>query len=416
MASYPSRRDATDERKPRKKGHRSAGEGSIYASPDGGWRGAMTWTDPDGTRHRRMVRGRTSAEARDKLDELRDRLRKGSLEPAKVGTVGDYMARWLERERQRLRPATWRQREQYTRCYIVPAVGRRPIAKLTPADVEGMTAGMVARGLSPRSAAHARVILRRALGDATRDGLVHRNAAALARPPRVTGRTIEPGRDYLDAPQLRRLLAVATDHRIGALVTLAATTGLRQGELLGLSWNDVDWNGGTLTIRRSLARAWGSGRAAYALAEPKTKRSRRTIHVADVAIDALRREQREQEATRIAAGSAWQDRDRLIFTDPLGRSLVPAEVSRRFHALLEAAELPSVPFHGLRHSTATALLAAGVPLRVVSDLLGHSGIAITADFYAHVEPELRREAAYAMDRAMAGEAPPSPSSQQKGRR
>ena len=397
MASYSASR----------KRRRSSGEGSIYESPDGGWRGAMTWTDADGTRHRRMVRGRTSAEARDKLDELRDRLRKGSLEPARVGTVGEYLAVWLERERQRLRPATWRQREQYMRCYIVPAVGRRPVAKLTPADVEGMTAGMVARGLSPQTAAHARVILRRALGDAARDGLVHRNAASLARPPRVSGRTIEPGRDYLDAPQLRRLLAAATNHRIGALVAVAATTGLRQGELLGLSWDDVDWNGGKLTIRRSLARAWGSGRAAYALAEPKTKRSRRTIHLAGVAIDALRREQREQESARGGAGTAWQDRHRLIFTDPLGRPLVPAEVNRRFHALLEAAELPSVPFHGLRHSAATALLAAGVPLRVVSDVLGHSGIAITADFYAHVEPELRREAADAMDQAMAGEVLPT---------
>jgi integrase len=221
----------------------------------------------------------------------------------------------------------------------------------------------------------------------------------LARPPRVPRRTIEPGRDYLDADQLRRLLAVGTEYRIGALVTVAATTGLRQGELLGLSWSAIDLDAGTLTVRRSMARAWDGG---YALAEPKTGRSRRTIHLPAAAIQALRREQREQEAAQSAAGSAWQDRDGLVFTDAIGRPLYPTAVHRAFHALLKAAGLPPVPFHGLRHSAATALLSAGVPLRVVSDLLGHAGIAITADYYAHVEKQLRRDAADAMDRALAG--------------
>ena len=109
---------------------------------------------------------------------------------------------------------------------------------------------------------------------------------------------------------------------------------------------------------------------------------------------------REQAAAREAVGSAWQDRHRLVFTDTVGRPLIGDAAYRAFRELLTAAGLPMVPFHGLRHSTATALLSAGVPLRVVSDLLGHSGIAITADYYAHVERDLRRDAADAMDRAM----------------
>jgi integrase len=387
MASYPTRRSR----------RRSAGEGSVYESPDGGWRGALTWTDPDGSRHRRQVRGRTSAEAREKLDRLRGALHTGTLEPAGAGTVAEYLAGWLERERQRIRPSTWRQREQSLRCYVVPAVGRRPLGKLNPSDVERMTAGVVDSGLSPRTASHARVILRRALADALRDGLVHRNVAALARPPRVTARTIEPGRDYLTAPQLRALLTAAALHPIGPLVTLALTTGLRQGELLGLSWDDLNTEAGTLTVRRALARAWGGG---VELAEPKTRRSRRTVHLPAVAIAALERQRDRQATAQEAAGTAWQDRDRLIFTDAIGRPLNRVNVHRAFHELLAAANLPSIPFHGLRHSTATALLTAGVPLRVVSDLLGHSGIAITSDYYAHVEPALRREAAAAMDRAL----------------
>jgi integrase len=385
MASYPRSR------------RRANREGTIYHTPvENRWRAALTWTDESGKRHRRVVSGKTQADVRRRLGELRADLDRG-LAPVAAGTVGAFLAGWLEREKQRVRPATWRGRELHVRGYLVPALGTVPLAKLTPAHVERMTAAMVARGLSPRTSAHARVTLRRALSDAVRDGLVHRNVAALARPPRVARRTIEPGRDYLDASQLRRLLAVATEYRIGALITVATTTGLRQGELLGLSWDDVDWTARTLTVRRSMARAWGGG---YELAETKTNRSRRSVHLAAAAVDALRREEREQAAARHAAGSAWQDRDRLIFTDAIGRPLYPTAVHRAFRELLAAAGLPMVPFHGLRHSAATALLSAGVPLRVVSDLLGHSGIAITSDIYGHVEAPSRREAADAMDRAL----------------
>ena len=146
-----------------------------------------------------------------------------------------------------------------------------------------------------------------------------------------------------------------------------------------------------------MARAWGGG---VELAEPKTRRSRRTIHLPAPALAALERQGDRQATVREAAGTAWQDRDRLIFTDAVGRPLYRVAVHRAFHELLDTAGLPSIPFHGLRHSTATALLTAGVPLRVVSDLLGHSGIAITSDYYAHVEPTLRREAADAMERTL----------------
>ena len=322
MASYPTRRNRR---------RRSAGEGSVYQGADGRWRGAMTWTEPDGTRHRRVVRGLTAEAVRTRLDELRAKLRTGSLEPAGAGTVGEFLGGWVERERQRIRPSTWRQREQYVRSYLIPALGRRPLNKLTPADVEHMTAGLIESGRSPRTASHARIILRRALADAQRDGLVQ----VATWPPWLVhrasrARTIEPGRDYLDGAQLRRLLAVATEYRIGALVTVAATTGMRQGELLGLSWDDVDWQAGTLTVRRALARAWGGG---MELAAPKTGRSRRTLHLPALAVEGLHREQREQESARLAVGTAWQDRDRLIFTDAIGRPLYRTAVYRAFREL-----------------------------------------------------------------------------------
>jgi hypothetical protein len=158
---------------------------------------------------------------------------------------------------------------------------------------------------------------------------------------------------------MSRLQAVAVEYRVGALVTLAARTGMRQGELLGLSWDDVDLEGARLTVRRAMVRAWDGGTE---LAAPKTRASQRTIPLSPAAVEALRREHREQKEARQAAGSAWQDVDRLVFTDAIGRPLYRTALHRGYHELLAAAGLPPVPFHGLRHSAATAWLSEGVAL------------------------------------------------------
>jgi integrase len=374
-------------------------EGSLYFVPaENRWRGVVTWTDPTGRQHRRYVSAKTQTAVRKRIAQLTADLENG-LTPAPTGSVAAYLAAWLERLRQHVKPATWRQREQFIRLYVVPTIGSVALAKLTPSDVERMTAWIIETGRSPRTAAHTRVILRRALADAQRDGHVHRNVAALARAPRVERRAIEPGRDYLIPAQLSRLQAVAVEYRVGALVTLAARTGMRQGELLGLAWDDVDLEGARLTVRRAMVRSWDGGTE---LAAPKTRASQRTIPLSPAAVEALRREQREQDEARQAVASDWQDRDNLVFTDAIGRPLYRTAIHRGYHELLEAAGLPAVPFHGLRHSAATAWLSEGVALSVVSDLLGHAGIGITKDTYGHVTPELRETAREAMERLEGG--------------
>lgn len=382
---------------------RANGEGSLYPTSEGRWRGALTFVDGAGVRRRKTVSGRTRAAVRKALGKARDNLDAGRS-PLPAGTVAAFLAAWLDASRQRIRASTWRQYELSTRVYLVPLLGRVALAALAPVDVERMTAAVIAGGRAPRTAALARAVLRRALADAVRDGLVHRNVAALARPPHVPIHTLEAGRDYLDVSHLRRLLTGARVHPLGPLVTLAATTGLRQGELLGLWWSDVDTDARTLTVRRSLAVAWERGdagpRLGWAFAEPKTARSRRTIHLTATAIAALERQRLLQDAARDAAPWAWQDRDGLVFTDAEGLPLHGHQVTHAFHGLLRAAKLPSIPFHGLRHSAATTLLAEGIALKVVSEQLGHSTITITADRYSGVAPTQRRDAAEAMDRAL----------------
>lgn len=387
---------------------RSAGEGSVYRQGSR-WRGTVTWTNADGSRSRRYVSAPTSTEARDKLDALRRELRLGTLAPAgPADTVGDYLAGsgrldddgrlvegWIARHRSHVRPSTWRTAESYVRVYLVPALGRIQLARLTSADVERALASMVKpRGkLSPVSAAHVRTTLRTALTAAQRDDLVARNAAGDARPPQVPHRPVT----YLGAADVRRLLAATADEPLGPLYAIAATTGLRRGELLGLQWSDV--RDGTLTVRRAVSRDVAGG---WGTAEPKSARSRRSIPLPATARAALETQRARQDAARAAAGDAWQDRDGSVFTDEIGRRLLPEYVSHAFARSRRDAGVPPIRFHDLRHSAATMMLAEGVPLAVISEWLGHAGIAITAAHYAAVVPALRREAADAMDRALGG--------------
>jgi integrase len=389
---------------------RSAGEGAVYPFR-GGHRGAITWTDPDGTRHKRTVQGRTADEARAKLDDLRRDLRLGTLAPAGPAlTVGEYLAGWIVRDRMRVRPATWRGRESHVRVYLIPSLGRIALARLTAADVERALSTFLvdgrpdrpakrtrgrqnAAGISAQTVRHIRTTLRRALGDAVRDGLSGRNAAADSRPPYLPHRPIT----YLSSRDLARLLDATTDDEYGPVYALAATTGLRLGELLGLSWADVA--DGRLTVRRSLARAHGNG---WELAQPKSARSRRTIPLPARARQALETQRTRQRFAEKAAGTAWANQDGLVFTDAAGRPLRPEAVSRDFGKARDRTGVPRIRFHDLRHSAVTTLLAAGVPLAVISEWLGHSGIAITASAYAAVVPELLTDAADAMDRALGG--------------
>lgn len=378
---------STTSTKPR----RSRGEGAIYPTADGRLRGSIVLPHPDGTRSvRRYVSGRTRADVVRKLDELR---KEGAGGFATGETTGAYLGRWIVTVRPRIRAATHREYARHVSAYWSTLAGI-PLTRLTPAHVERTMAGLLDRGLSAQTVRHARSTLRRALHDAQRDGLLTRNVAALARPPRIERREMRA----LSAADVGRLVTSTIDDPFGPLFAAAVGTGLRLGELLGLAWSDVELAGGTLTVRRALSRAHGGG---YELAEPKTARSRRALDLTSTAADALRRQKARQAAARLGAGSAWQDRHDLVFTDPVGRPWRPDVVSAAFRSTAARLGLP-VRLHDLRHTAASLMLAQGASLLDVSRALGHSSITITADVYAHVTPDQRRAAADALDRALGG--------------
>ena len=382
---------------------RSPREGTTYQRRDRpGWRGELVW---EGKRH--IVSGATQQAARDRLDDLRRELRRGT-KASGTGTVAEYLIGWLERQREAVRPSTWRTAAGYVRGYLVPALGSVPLARLTADDVSGALSSFLKHGrpaqegqkrapkpVSALTVHHVRSTLRAALTDAYKAGKVGRNVAADAKAPRVPDQRVT----YLTAAEVSKLLGATADDPLGPLYAFAVSTGLRRGELVGLRWSDIDTEAGSLTVSRSVGRDETGG---WTASETKSVRSRRSLPLTASARRALDRQRKRQAAAKLAAGSAWQDRDGLIFTDAAGRPLLPERVSHAFAKARTAAGLPTATLHQLRHTAATLLLSEGVPLAVISDWLGHSSIGVTAKHYAAVVPALHRQAADALDRALSG--------------
>jgi integrase len=232
-------------------------------------------------------------------------------------------------------------------------------------------------------------MLHKALDHAVRWGLVPRNVCDAVSLPKKTRHEMQP----LTEKQARQLLIAARGHSLEGLLTLAVTTGMRSGELLALKWQDINFDTGSLHIRRTMGYISGRG---YLEFEPKTSRSRRKIVLPPFVCEALKQHRTRQLEARLKAGDRWQDRD-LVFCNIYGGYLDPAHLRQRFDKLLKEADLPDVRFHDLRHSAATILLSMGVPAKVVQEILGHSQISMTMDIYSHVLPDMQQEAMDKMD-------------------
>jgi integrase len=211
-------------------------------------------------------------------------------------------------------------------------------------------------------------------------------------PQAYPGREIQP----LSAEQVKVLFEAAKGDRLEALYVLAVTTGLRQGELLGLKWDDIDLEAGTLRVRRTLTTAKGGP----VLSAPKTKGSRRTVRLSRTALEALRSHLERQLAEIDRAGDLWSENG-LIFPSEAGEALGRRYITtHRFKPLLKRAKVPQIRFHDLRNTCATLLLSKNVNSKVVSEMLGHASIAITLDTYSHVLPNMQESAAKAVEEAL----------------
>ena len=366
------------------------GEGGVSRRKDGSWMARYTVQTPTG-RKRKVIYAKSQAEARRKLTEaLADRNR-GLTYDSKGTTVEKYLARWLEDSvRGSVKATTYQSYASLVRLHVCPTLGRTKLSALTPAHVQGLYRQKLDEGLAPKSVKYIHTTLHRALKQAVRWGLVPRNVVAEADPPRVSTPEMSP----LSPSQARTLIEAASGNRLEALYVLAVTTGMRQGELLGLGWEDVDLECRTVRVRRTLTLARGGP----CLTEPKTRGSRRSIRLTAGALEALVRHRVRQDREGEATGPhGWNDQG-LVFCTRRGTPIRRDNLhDKHWKPLLKRSELPDIRFHDLRHTCATILLTKGVHPKIVSEMLGHSSIAITLDTYSHVIPGLGEVAANAME-------------------
>jgi integrase len=368
---------------------------------------------PDGKRRRRSVGGfRTKREAKAAEAEALRRIRDGVLvEPSRL-TVGAYLTElWLPSMASQVRATTLGGYRHNVRAYIVPRLGDIPLQRLSTARVGAFYGELVASGgqkgrpLSPKTVRYVHTTLRRALRDAVADGLVVRNVAAQARPPRA--RRVEM--HTWTAAEVGAFLASVREDRLYAAWLLLATLGLRRGELLGLRWPDVDLTSGRIAIRNTLVMVDGKP----AMAEPKTAKGRRSLTLAPQVLEAVRVHRAHQAAERLSWGADYTDSGLVVTTED-GRPMHPESLSSLFVRQAKRAGLSPIRLHDLRHSVASILLAKGVHPKVVSEQLGHATIALTLDTYSHVIPSLQQEAAGVIAAAVLDPATTPPQAASKG--
>lgn len=368
--------------------HRGHGEGTICLRKDGRWTAAMTLENGK----RKFFYGKTKREVMEKLTAAQRDLQQGIAPANDKLTLKQYMNEWLEGSaKSTLRPRSYDRYKEIVELHIVPAIGRETLSKLTPAKIEKFLNDRTKAGLKPRTVQNIHAVLRRALKQAERWGMIVRNPASLVSAPKAERANAKP----FTVEEAQSFLRGVKGDRLEALYSVALALGLRQGEALGLSWEDVGLDAGTLHVNRNLQRIGGK----LVLTEPKTQKSRRTLPLPLALVKALIQHYERQQQDRLLAGEEWVETG-LIFSTSTGKPLQANNVLKAFKRALKRAGLEDRRFHDMRHSCATLLLAQGVPMRVVMDLLGHTKIQTTADIYSHVTPALQREALAEMDRLL----------------
>lgn len=369
--------------------------------PNGSYRGG-TWTayweepkSPDGRRHQGSKGGfATKRAAQEFLSNVLGSKQKGEYVPPAKMTLGRYLTEsWLPMQEQRLRESAFDDYRRRIEKHILPALGGIDLQHVDATRLDRLYADLLDHGgprgrpLAPKTVRNVHGVIRKALADATRKRLVTRNVAIDADPPKVPG----PGEREMETwtpDELRIFLEAIAKHRLAAAYVLAASTGMRRGEILGTRWCDLDLDGGTVAVRQTVLNI------AYKIrgSEPKTARGRRTISLDPMTIAVLQAHRSQQLEERLASGKPYEDRD-LVFARQDGTPVHPDLFTKTFDRTVKRLGLRRVRLHDLRHTYATLALRAGVDAKTVSARLGHATVAFTLDVYTKAVPQLDREAA-----------------------
>lgn len=370
-------------------------------------RGKKSWSivldlgrDPSGKRRQKWhtVHG-TKRDAQRELTRLLHSLNTGEyVEPSKL-TVGEYLNRWLsDYAKIRVSIRTYERYSEIVRLHLIPSLGNHLLPKLQPLHIQecnsrALESGRIdgKGGLSPQTVLHHHRVLSEALHQAVRWQLLTRNPADAVEPPR-------PKRKEFRAPDEAEIAVLLestknTPHHVP--IFIAATTGMRMGEILGLRWKDVDLKESIISVRQAIVRTSNGLR----FHQPKTLKGRRLIPLPQITVDRLGDHRRQRTAECLALGMRLEDTD-LVCCAADGTPIDPCTFSKTFASTIKKLGLRKCRFHDLRHGHATQLLRHGIHPKVVNERLGHSSIGITLDVYSHVLPSLQEEAAKKIDAAL----------------
>jgi len=308
-------------------------------------------------------------------------------EPTKM-TLADYVVgRWLPGREASLRTSTFDAYRRSLELHLLPKLGHVKLQQVTPEHLDRLYADLLRTGLAPKTVRNLHTTIRKALKDAVRKNLVVRNAADAADPPRLK-RSGEGEMQTWSADQLRIFLEAVAEHRLGPAFLLAATTGMRRGEVLGLRWRDIDFRSRRLTVNQTILSVGYQ----IMLGSPKTARSRRSVALDGETVRVLAQHRHSQQHERGFLGNAYLDHD-LVFAREDGRPTHPDFFSQTFRRIVRRLDLPIIRLHDLRHTHATMGLEAGIPIKIMSTRLGHATTAFTQDVYMHAVPALEESAA-----------------------
>lgn len=366
---------------------RANAEGTVRQRPDGRWEARVSYVDPiTGRRRRVSLYGGTAEEVRAKLDKARDRVKTEAPVQDSNIKLSQWIDHWTETtlEASPRKGTTKQLYKSLAHKHLTPApLGTIPLDKLRKSHVDGLLVKLRKQKLSDSTVRQVYTILRAILADAKLDGLVADNPVTRVPRPRVARTEAK----HLDAAAVTALLAAAEKLRYRPVLVLIAATGLRRGEALALHWRDMDLASGTLKVAGTLSRVGGR----LEISEPKTVRSRRTVPLSPAVVSLLKTIKATQAAERLHAGEQWTDTG-LVFTTEFGTPVEPRNILRTIELAAAKAGIKDIGVHTLRHSAATAWLDAGVHIKAVADLLGHSSISITGDIYGHSSDAAARAA------------------------
>ena len=344
----------------RKKGVR--GGGSVFLRKDGRWEAKFKVEE---TGRYKSLYAATEKEAYKLLEDAKYQQKQGTLATGPQQTVKQFLEYWLEDvEKPTVRVGTYTNNRVLIHKHLIPALGHIQLQKLTASQLQSFYARILKNGTSASRVVHMNGVLHKALDHAKRIKLIGVNVSVdveLPKPEEYEFQAFTPG-------QARSFLQKVKEHNLEALLTLAITTGMRKGEILGLRWADIDFDKGVLSVRRTLNYIAHHG---FVEGPPKTPASKRDIVLPQITIEVLQHHHVTQADKRLLAGSLWVERD-LVFCNKYGNFVDTMTLWRQFSKFLKDVGLPHMRFHDLRHSAATLLLSMGVSEKVIQELLGHT--------------------------------------------